>query len=58
MIVPILYVYINVLFKLVLLLLLLVWKYEFLRVRNLKEEIILLEVTTYFSLVLFRIDSN
>ena len=58
MIVPILHVYINVLFKLVLLLLLLVWKYEFLRVRNLKEEIILLEVTTYFSLVLFRIDSN
>ena len=56
MIVHILHVYINVLFKLVLLLLLLVWKYEFLR--NLKGEIILLEVTTYFSLVLFRIDSN
>lgn len=58
MIAHILHVYISVLFKFVLLLLLLVWKYEFVRVRNLKGEIILLEVTTYFSLVLFRIDSN
>lgn len=48
MIISILHLYINILFKLVLLLLLLlVWKYEFLRIRNLKGEIIFQKVTIF-----------